>query len=432
MPDTTIAGYLEHVRSFDSGQSIRIRPLTLLVGENSSGKSTFLAVAGSVFDPAGYPARPALNKPPFNLGTFETIATYKGGRYGRAEDFTIGFSASSDGERELRDIRATYRQDHGAPVLARVDARSEKFRVSLAVAAERLSGDLFLPDGTLKVAFRDSAVAYQMMQQVPFDQGLWYAFVSGAEEEVRSQYSDLLRLGLQVGWDSPFEEAIAVAPIRTKPNRTYDEFAEDYSPEGDHIPSVLARIMSEEPTSQAGRRVRNALLQFGEKSGLFRQVEVRRLGKGPADPFQVHVGVGGPKVNLVDVGYGVSQVLPLVVQSVLRDKKSLLLIQQPEVHLHPRAQAALGTFYAELAAVGQNTFVIETHSDYLVDRVRQEVACGTLKPEQVQILFFDRPKMETTVHALELDELGNIVNAPDSYRQFFLEEELRLIGRGSD
>ncbi len=137
-------------------------------------------------------------------------------------------------------------------------------------------------------------------------------------------------------------------------------------------------------------------------------------------------------MNLIDVGYGVSQALPLIVQSVLREKGRILLIQQPEVHLHPKAQAALGTFYAQLAALGENAFVLETHSDYLVDRVRQEVARGTLKPEQVQILFFDRPKMETTVYALELDEVGNIVNAPEQYRQFFLEEELRLIGRGSD
>jgi len=68
--------FVEHVRSFAEAQEIPIRPLTLLVGENSSGKSTLLAVASALFERVRFPLRPSFNEPPFNLGTFETIATY--------------------------------------------------------------------------------------------------------------------------------------------------------------------------------------------------------------------------------------------------------------------------------------------------------------------------------------------------------------------
>jgi predicted ATPase len=129
----------------------------------------------------------------------------------------------------------------------------------------------------------------------------------------------------------------------------------------------------------------------------------------------------------MDVGYGVSQALPLIVQSVLGRENSLLLIQQPEVHLHPRGQAALGTFFAELASAGGNTALIETHSDSLIDRVRYEVSKGTIKSEDVLILFFHKPKIETEVYPIEIDALGNIVGAPDCYREFFLKEELQLL-----
>jgi predicted ATPase len=192
---------------------------------------------------------------------------------------------------------------------------------------------------------------------------------------------------------------------------------------------MLARLLSEEPMSATGERVRVALEEFGEESGLFREVEVKKLGKGSEEPFQVQVSVGGPKVNLIDVGYGVSQSLPLIVQSMTRgaNNSNLLLIQQPEVHLHPRAQAALGTFFARLVSGSRDTILIETHSDFLVDRVRQEVARGTLKPEQVQLLFFDKPKVETTIYPIQLDAQGNVEGAPESYRTFFLEEELRLL-----
>jgi hypothetical protein len=241
------------------------------------------------------------------------------------------------------------------------------------------------------------------------------------------RFERLIKLGSSLM--PPFRSVVSFAPIRTKPRRTYDELSEDYSPEGDHIPKVLARLLNEEPPSTAAGQVRELLQRFGKESGLFQDIGVKKLGKGPDDPFQVQVNAGGPKVNLVDVGYGVSQALPVIVQGALRLQNSLLLIQQPEVHLHPRAQAALGTFFGELVALGQDTLLVETHSDFLVDRVRQEVAKGTLKPGQVQILFFDRPRMETTVYPIELDEYGNVENAPECYRAFFLEEQFRLLRR---
>jgi len=227
----------------------------------------------------------------------------------------------------------------------------------------------------------------------------------------------------------PFAQTFGFAPIRTRPKRTYDELSEDYSPEGDHVPKLLARLLNEEPQSEPARRVREAIVKFGKESGLFRDVEVKRLGKGTDDPFQVQVAIGGPKVNLMDVGYGVSQALPVIVQSVLRRQNSLLLIQQPEVHLHPRAQAALGTFFAELVSTGKDTLLIETHSDYLIDRVRQEVARGVLDPGKVLILFFHKPRIETVVYPIYLDRLGNVENAPEHYRDFFLQEELRMLAQ---
>jgi predicted ATPase len=204
--------------------------------------------------------------------------------------------------------------------------------------------------------------------------------------------------------------------------------SDEYYPSGDHVPYVLARLLLQGETGK-GRKVHDALVTFGIDSGLFRGINVKRLGNKAGDPFQVQVTVGGPSVNLSDVGYGVSQSLPIIVESILRATNARILLQQPEVHLHPRAQAALGSFFSKLVAHEHRQFVIETHSDYLIDRVRQEVASGTLAPESVSILFFDRPHIETTVSELTLDKHGNIENAPENYRTFFLEEELRLLSR---
>jgi predicted ATPase len=93
---------------------------------------------------------------------------------------------------------------------------------------------------------------------------------------------------------------------------------------------------------------------------------VKTLGDKLGDPFQLHVKMpemtAEMSVNLTDVGYGVSQSLPIIVQSILRTGTDWLLLQQPEVHLHPRAQAALGSFFVRQVAENNRRFVIETHS----------------------------------------------------------------------
>lgn len=218
----------------------------------------------------------------------------------------------------------------------------------------------------------------------------------------------------------------AFAPIRTRPLRTYDPIHGLESPEGSHIPTILASTLSE---PGEWKTLADALSGFGRYSGLFDQVEVRRLGSTEGDPFQIRVHLGGKAINLVDVGYGVSQIIPIVVDSVRGNRGGTYLLQQPEVHLHPRAQAELGSFLGTLAKEQDKRFVIETHSDHLVDRIRMDVRDGKsgLRPEDVSLLYFERSKGEARIHRLDLDAGGNIVNVPLGYRSFFLNEERRFL-----
>jgi hypothetical protein len=218
----------------------------------------------------------------------------------------------------------------------------------------------------------------------------------------------------------------AFAPIRTHPQRTYDPLTDEPKPEGSHIPMVLARVSSS--NAKAWEELRASLDSFGKFSGLFSHLEVRRMGQKESDPFQIRVRISGPRRNLVDVGYGVSQILPIIVDSLQRPEGSTFLLQQPEVHLHPKAQAELGSFLALIAKDYGKRFLIETHSDHLVDRIRMDIRDRDyLEPDNVQILYFERQDGGVVIQPLEVDHFGNIVNAPPGYRQFFLEEEKRLL-----
>jgi len=423
---------LENVRSFCGRHEIPVCPLTLLVGENSTGKSTFLAMLNHVSDYRFGSLRPSFNEEPFKLGTYDSIATYKGGRFGRADAFAVG-TISSAGKRYGEAI-STYASYKGQPQLARLEANVKGGKILLDIDSDTLEATLKVHSNgagseTVRLNLKGRAAAES---EGPIPSLVLRTLYEQSEKKGRGR---LFRVVDEVFFEgfSPFRarSVIALAPVRTRPKRTYDVISDEFSPEGDHIPVLLARILQGEDVTLKERLI-EALTEFGTESGLFERISVKSLGARPSDPFQILVSLVGPAANLLDVGYGVSQALPIVVQSILAQQRphpTQLLLQQPEVHLHPRGQAALGSFFSRLVARTKMEFVVETHSDYLVDRVRQEVARGTIAHDKVLILFFDKKGIETTVDQLHLDERGNVVDAPSSYRQFFLEEETNLLRR---
>ncbi len=172
------------------------------------------------------------------------------------------------------------------------------------------------------------------------------------------------------------------------------------------------------------------LEKYGEASGLYSGWGVRNFGELGSDPFQIEVmqQAGGRSRNLIDVGYGVSQALPIIADCVSVDRDSMLLIQQPEVHLHPRAQAAMGSFFVQLAASERNGLIVETHSDYLLDRIRIDVRDEKIKFNDVIILYFEQNGNDVSIFPIEIDALGNLMDVPEGYRSFFLQEQRRFLG----
>ena len=224
----------------------------------------------------------------------------------------------------------------------------------------------------------------------------------------------------------------AGAPVRSKPRRTYDPAPDTLDPEGKSVPMLLANLYYRREKKWA--KMKDSLESFGKAAGLYDEISIKPLGKRDSEPFQMRVRkfgdrAKGPWRNLIDVGYGVSQVLP-VVTDLLRDPATpMFLLQQPEVHLHPSAQAALGSLFCGIASA-RRKLIIETHSDHLLDRVRMDIRDGAskLKPKDVSILFFERGALEVKIHSLKIDGEGNILNAPDNYRKFFMEETTRSLG----
>ena len=189
---------------------------------------------------------------------------------------------------------------------------------------------------------------------------------------------------------------------------------------------MLARLLANDNAKDSS--LHRDMVEFGKSSGLFSDISIRQFGK-EGDPFQILVKTGGRSRNLIDVGYGVSQVLPILAEVLRPGGATTFLIQQPEVHLHPQAQAALASLLASVSQERGTQFIIETHSDYILDRLRMDVRDKEeIRADDILILYFERTKEGTKIHPIRFDEIGNVLDAPPGYRQFFLDESARSFG----
>lgn len=436
--------FLENVRSFDGWHEIPIAPATVLLGENSAGKSTLLGMLAVVHH-EGFPSSGNFfNQFPFEFGGYKTLANSKKG----VTHFSVGFqtrlrtpyfgrSQQKEDEPVSAGVISAFRENDGLPVLCHTFAWVGDFAISFSeqefTHLDRATQIVF-PDGIRIESFVSSeasahGLAMANLRRLAFEKRDKRDKRDNSDEKgrrVSEEIDDLARMLTSGGflrWGAM--RAMAFAPMRSRPKRTYDQLSDEFSPEGDHIPLLLARAA--DPSNKQGRALHEALRDFGKYSEMFSDVDVKKLGSGSGDPFQVQVKIGTKKTNLMDVGYGVSQILPLIVDAQRASSNTMLLLQQPEVHLHPKAQAALGSMIKDWVSKSKKTVVVETHSDYLVDRLRLEIKRKHLKESDVKIFFLEKKGNQTKLHALEIDAEGNVLNAPSGYRDFFLLEQMALL-----
>jgi hypothetical protein len=129
----------------------------------------------------------------------------------------------------------------------------------------------------------------------------------------------------------------------------------------------------------------------------------------------------GVEHSLADVGFGVSQILPIIVQTVSGSGQTIA-VEQPEVHIHPRLQAELGDLFAAGVKNFYNRYIIETHSEHLVLRLQKLISLGELKPDDVSVLYVSRGKNGSIVQRLNIDEDGDFM---DDWPGGFFPERLR-------
>ena len=439
---------LDDVRCFEGRHEFNIRPLTFLVGENSTGKSTVLGCLQLLV--SSFELGADFNSEPYLMGTFSDIVRkarpkktefqlgmtlahpkIKGGKL----QVFLKFREDKDRTEPIVDqVRWVFPE--GAIIFSENDSQHEQSDLglsglSLNIASGKNSKEfhVFMKKGQLSSGF-----SFSVLNLIIFlheHSGTGNSEVGEIEEllyqQIRGKKHRWLEKLINVYEELKFSgDSYSIAPIRSKPKRTYDPLKEAETPEGSEIPMLLMRLSATSKDEWA--ELKKNILDFGKVSGLFTDIKVRHLGE-LGDPFQLQITVRGPRSNLMDVGYGVSQILPVLVR-ILREKQTRFLLQQPEVHLHPKGQAELTSLFVDVIKKRQNSFVIETHSDYMVDRARIEIMKGRLNSEDLSLIYLEPFQNKVRVHNIRFDKEGNMEGEPDGYRAFFLKESDKLLGFG--
>ena len=339
---------LKDVRCFADKQKFNIRPLTLLVGENSTGKSTVLGCIQTLSDYFSFDifniSRRNLNfnREPYEMGAYADIARKTGGRGGISDCFQLGFEVRINETDTVSYLIELVERERGAePVINKIRMIFKEGEIILENKEKKNEErtrfqPIFEIDGP-HLGSKENEFLFRLDLASNSD-NLYHLFRYDPDDDTDNQekFKKFLqkiysRLGDRKMRQSPdmidlldairpwYPDFESFAPLRSKPKRTYNPEQELEDAEGSEMPMVL-RNMSRSDSSR-WKSIQKELMTFGKASGLFQDISVRKLGKSTNDPFQLQVKARGPKVNIIDVGYGVNQILPILVR-ILRARRS--------------------------------------------------------------------------------------------------------------
>lgn len=444
--DCTI--YIDNARGFRDCR-VPLSGLSFLVGQNSSGKSSFLGLSHLLLS-EDFWVHLGFSDKWHDLGGFDDLiskvsqnrADFTLGAYARKSKGGKGFGAVVTFSRlagEHRATRCTFL--HGRHLVSFYLNGREYFWVDHGMVSDDqdMSSDEFM-QRIVKGhrGFKRGAGNAIGLTRRSSDKYLLLAASHAIKREIENIYGDEAEADNELLPSESLINGVWFAPIRAEPRRIYESASEvGFSPVGSHTPFLLRELIKKRKREGFEKSASRMLESFGKGSGLFDDLEVKSFGRSSSAPFTLSVRLNDASFHLGEVGYGVSQVLPIVAEMYASVGVGGFFMQQPEVHLHPKAQAEIGNvLYIYTTAVENCLLIVETHSDYLIDRFRTLVREDFLERAKLvdaSILWFSREDAENKVHRIDIDSNGALPESiPDGYREFFLTETMRGLGLNVD
>ncbi|MES9949875.1 MAG: AAA family ATPase [Candidatus Thiodiazotropha sp.] len=192
-----------------------------------------------------------------------------------------------------------------------------------------------------------------------------------------------------------------LGPFREAPRRKYATRSANPAEVGPMGESAVTMLANESFQTQKRPHIKQ-IAKWLNKLQLAKYMNISRVGK--SDLVDLKIGLNdGAELPIADLGYGLSQILPVLTQCSFAKEKSTLLFEQPEIHLHTKSSRHLASVMIETAKIKKGNVVLETHSPDLVKQLMQEMKAGNISANDVALYKVSRDNKETCIHKIEVD-----------------------------
>lgn len=442
-----------HIKNFKAWQdtgAIRLAPLTVIFGANSAGKSSL----GHLLLALKQTALSADRKRPMHLGDENALidlGTFAECLHNHdlknALMFNLGWKIPGK-ELEARDP------------LSQQKFTGDEIQLAVALSADakeqprvdRLSYQLLRKGANkLEVSYqRDeknkldiSSSEYKFVRNMgrswPLDEPDKFYRISD-QSRARFQNAEFLS-DFALSTEAALNSVYYLGPLREHPKRIYSwsgETPESVGQKGEFsIAAILAASAQERKLNRGPKkslaRFDAFIAQWLKDLGIIESFAVKPVAEGRKEyEVVVKTHATASEVKITDVGFGVSQVLPALVQAFYCPPNSTIWMEQPEIHLHPQVQAELADVFISAIQARENgkernvQLIVESHSEHFLNRLQRRVAEGKVKPEDVAVYFCRRAGSATALEPLRLTMFGEIENWPEN---FFGDEMADIAGR---
>jgi len=426
-------------------EKIELKPITLLLGPNNSGKSSILSmlrILSQTLQSYDQSVPLLLN------GILGDFGTYKDVVFKNKKQDPIELCISTenleksknkkklDTQLDIIKIRMKfyYRSNIHELILSELEIYRNKKSIFFSQYSEKSEKHIIqsISGKAVPVEFKNIiSEKYNLFHFLP--QGIFSTLeLKKGESKIKKFFTAQVRnliINLFQYCRNVYLDLINIeylGAMREPPERTYlfsGEKNRRVGPRGKFSSNIL--VMDSLRKGEKSKQIKEKVISWLKTSEIASDIKIKTLSDRH---YELHLQ--NPKTkeyeNYADVGYGNSQVIPVLVAGYNLSEYETLIVEEPEIHLHPKAQAELGTFFLELYK-GNKYSIIETHSEYLVVRLQQYVAAGLINPKDIVLYYVYSTKEKKKIKKLSLDKQGASIDSwPEGFFPQRLDEAKKL------
>lgn len=423
---------LKNFKAFSSQQNLKFAPITLIYGANSSGKSSIIhslmVLKQSLLKP-NLKGGLTSNKKFLNLGSYPTMV------FKHDINSDISFAVCDD-KNNFFSITYAYEKKEDFSYIKNIFLENEDITINLKNSFQNNETKYFEIDQSSKNKFIGDNKSKELIkywnfdptEELPFPQNISLDFAKLIDDDIfkidDSLFKDMHDMYIknnhtyQISVHSLLniiKNLSYLGPLRANPQRYYSidsDYEVSVGKEGENIAYFFQNNKF---------KLKRKINEWFERLNIPYTFEVKNIDNKLSEGL-INIILKdkrtGVEVSPMDVGFGIGQILPIIVEGLVKTN-STICVEQPEIHLHPKLQAELADYFIQTKDTNQ--WIIETHSEALMLRIQKRLRERTIMPSDISILYVLPDELGSNVINIELNESGDFI---DEWPEGFFEERL--------